>query len=188
MPNPKYLRLVFLSSSNSSLREIRDLAYIDDHLRDFVRPWLREDTIHNVQDRYANKVLQVIDHLNHYFTAAYMNFTTWIKDQERNAMIRKRTFKEAPARYQVEVSREKLEKMEELRRIGGLRSKKELFDYAFTLLSWIVKQVLQGRSIAAINENGEVQTVLAMPYLENVAMNAKQHLRDVLEPQSELRM
>lgn len=85
--------------------------------------------------------------------------------------IRKRTIKDVLARFQMEVRRGDLDRMDELCELGGLKSKKELLNNAVTLLEWAVKQKQRGYSVASISPGGEVRE-LEMPYLENVSRNS----------------
>jgi hypothetical protein len=92
-------------------------------------------------------------------------------------VIRKRTAKDIPARFQMEVKREELDEMERLCKMGGISSKKELLNTALTLLKWGVREKQRGNSIASIDENGQVQSEPYMHYLESVGIDAGRHLR-----------
>lgn len=72
------------------------------------------------------------------------------------------------ARLQVDILQTQLEELEKLQKLGGLRSKRELWDTAFTLLKWAAKKKAQGSSVGSVNADG-VYTELEMPFLEHYA-------------------
>lgn len=74
-------------------------------------------------------------------------------------------------RLQFEIDEDWLQVLEELRRLGGLRTKKDLLNNALTLLRWAVKQRLNGRAIVSVSPDG-AERELEMPYLEAVAASA----------------
>jgi hypothetical protein len=71
-------------------------------------------------------------------------------------------------RLQVDILEHQLDELEELQRLGGLRSKRELWDTAFTLLKWATRKRSEGFSIGSITEEGSF-TELEMPFLEHYA-------------------
>lgn len=71
-------------------------------------------------------------------------------------------------RLQFEVSEEQNKKIETLVKEVGLRTKKDLFNNAITLLNWAVKQYKAGRIIVSIDEQMESYRELAMPIFDNV--------------------
>ncbi len=72
------------------------------------------------------------------------------------------------ARLQVDILKYQLEEMERLQRLGGLRTKRELWDTAFTLLKWATKKKALGLPIGSISEDG-VFSEMEMPFLEHYA-------------------
>src|SRR5262249_47031472 len=107
------------------------------------------------------------------------NAKPWRCFQEVLTMIRKRSIKDVPARFQIEIKREELDELERLRVLGGLSSKKELLNNALTLLKWAVRQKQQGYSIASVDDYDHIIRELEMPYLESVALSANPPLRVV---------
>jgi hypothetical protein len=77
------------------------------------------------------------------------------------------------ARFNIEFSKDNEEEIEQLMALTGIRTKKELINYALTLLSWSVKQCAEGRQIASISENEGMYRELAMPILSNVVKNSE---------------
>lgn len=75
-------------------------------------------------------------------------------------------------RLQFEIDEEWLNELEQLRNLGGLRTKKELLNNALTLLRWAVKQRQNGRTIVSVSADGS-ERELEMPYLEAVSGGAK---------------
>lgn len=76
-------------------------------------------------------------------------------------------------RLQVEMTEAKLTELEEYRRAGGLKSKRELWDVAFTLLKWAAKKKAQGAAIGSFTETGGFKE-LEMPFLEDYATSQKE--------------
>ena len=72
-------------------------------------------------------------------------------------------------RLQFEVSEEQNKNLETLMKEVSLRTKKDLFNNAMTLLNWAVKQYKAGRTIVSIDEQMESYRELAMPIFDNVA-------------------
>jgi hypothetical protein len=75
-------------------------------------------------------------------------------------------------RFQFEIDQAQLDEVKELAKAGGLRTKKDLFINALTLLQWMVDKKAKGFTIIARDETGRVQE-LQMPFLEAVASSAK---------------
>ena len=72
-------------------------------------------------------------------------------------------------RLQFEVPEEQNKNIETLMKEVGLRTKKDLFNNAMTLLNWAVKQYKAGRIIASVDEQMENYRELVMPICDNVA-------------------
>lgn len=75
-------------------------------------------------------------------------------------------------RLQVDILKQQLRELEELQRLGGLRSKRELWDTAFTLLRWATRRIAQGHSVGSMSDDG-VYTELVMPFLEHYAAGVR---------------
>lgn len=68
-------------------------------------------------------------------------------------------------RLQLDMDKVGEELLTRLKRVTGSKTHKELFNNALTLLNWAVKQRIEGRTIASIDERG-VRRELQMPALE----------------------
>jgi hypothetical protein len=75
-------------------------------------------------------------------------------------------------RLQVDILQHQLEALKKLQRLGGLRSIRELWDTAFTLLKWAAKKKSQGFAIGSLSADGNF-TELEMPFLEHYATSSK---------------
>lgn len=78
-------------------------------------------------------------------------------------------------RLQFEIDEEWVRELEELMRLGGIRTKKELLNNALTLLRWAAKQKLNGRTLVSVGEDGS-ERELEIPYLEAVAAGGRREL------------
>jgi hypothetical protein len=72
-------------------------------------------------------------------------------------------------RLNFEISDERAQEIKDLQTETGTESMKELFNNAFSLLEWTVKEVKNGHEIAAINRADQVYRVFITPLLERVA-------------------
>lgn len=79
------------------------------------------------------------------------------------------------ARLQVDILKRQLDELERLQELGGLRSKRELWDTAFTLLKWAVKKRVQGVAVGSLSAEG-IFKELEMPFLEDYAANARKEI------------
>ncbi|MDX6445894.1 MAG: hypothetical protein QOH71_2968 [Blastocatellia bacterium] len=75
-------------------------------------------------------------------------------------------------RLQVDILEHQLDELKELVKLGGLRSKRELWDTAFTVLKWATRKRAQGFSVGSMSEDG-AYTELEMPFLEHYAQSVK---------------
>lgn len=71
-------------------------------------------------------------------------------------------------RIQVEITDEELNHLEFLMSQTGIKTKKELFNNAITLLEWAIQQRKSGNVIASLDKQGNLMRVL-MPLLEKVS-------------------
>ncbi len=69
------------------------------------------------------------------------------------------------SKIQIELSEEKVEELDVLKRELNLRTKKELFNNALSLLKWAAKEVKSGRIIASMDEESQKYKELCMPIL-----------------------
>lgn len=76
-------------------------------------------------------------------------------------------------RLQFEISTEKLEEIERLRKEGGFESRKDLFNNAITFLKWAMSHAEAGHAIAAIDEKSDKYFELQMPFLSYVTSNTR---------------
>ena len=76
-------------------------------------------------------------------------------------------------RIQLEIPGEKYSQIEALMQKAGLRTKTEFINNALTLLSWAIREVEQGRSIASVDKGNERYREILLPALENVAGDAE---------------
>ena len=75
---------------------------------------------------------------------------------------------EKKTRVQFELTKRGVQEFEELEEITDVATKKELFDNAFTLLKWAVKERQNGRIIASVDEDNEKYKQIELPLLSRV--------------------
>jgi hypothetical protein len=78
-------------------------------------------------------------------------------------------------RFYVEMDGSQLEELDKVGRIGGLRNRKDLLNNAIAVLQWMVKRVLDGDTILAVNDRTDAERELVMPFLENVKSYRLRH-------------
>jgi len=71
-------------------------------------------------------------------------------------------------RVQFEVSREKLEELDDWMRVSQVRTRTDFFNNALSLLIWAMRERMDGRIIASVDNAGKRYKELSMPILENV--------------------
>jgi hypothetical protein len=76
-------------------------------------------------------------------------------------------------RLQVEVTESVMADLERLMDAGGLKTKKDLLNTAFTLLKWAVREKVLGNSICSVNEQSMLRKELEIPFLEAVATSER---------------
>ncbi|MGH9635419.1 MAG: hypothetical protein ACRD72_11350 [Candidatus Angelobacter sp.] len=76
-------------------------------------------------------------------------------------------------RIQVEVDDEAVNQIEELKRLTGLKTYKDLFNNSIAILWWATNQRRNGRIIASIDEQKHEFKELQMPVLEYAAHSAE---------------
>ena len=72
-------------------------------------------------------------------------------------------------RLQVEMDKEHMEDLEELLKLGGLRTKRDLLNNALTLLKWAAREKAKGNSLCSVDPSGRLHKELELPFLEMVA-------------------
>ena len=72
-------------------------------------------------------------------------------------------------RIQFDLPEEQAEGLEILKDLGGVKTTKDLFNNALTLLEWAINEKKAGRIIVAIDEKNEVFRELVMPILDKAA-------------------
>lgn len=72
-------------------------------------------------------------------------------------------------RIQLDLDEPGVERLNELREKTGIRTYKELFNNAITLLDWAVRQRQEGRIVASLDETNMNYKELQMPALEAAA-------------------
>jgi metal-responsive CopG/Arc/MetJ family transcriptional regulator len=76
-------------------------------------------------------------------------------------------------RIQLELPNDMVKHIEELMKEANVRTKKDLFNNALSLLEWAIKEKRDGREIASIDEKEKAYKEIVMPILSNVAKNSK---------------
>lgn len=67
-------------------------------------------------------------------------------------------------RIQLDLPADKVRELEELMAEIEIKTKKDLFNTALTLLAWIVEERKEGRKIASIDEEKDTYRELVMPF------------------------
>lgn len=79
-------------------------------------------------------------------------------------------------RLQFEVTEEKSKSLDELMATCGITTKKELFNYALTLLEWAIEEKELGHDIASINKDENQLYTLKMPIFSRINKRADRAL------------
>jgi len=80
-------------------------------------------------------------------------------------------------RITFELEAVRVEEIERLMQLTGVRTKKEYFNNALALLKWAIKERCEGRQIASVDESNRSVRELRMPALETAAELAKQSVQ-----------
>jgi hypothetical protein len=72
------------------------------------------------------------------------------------------------ARVQFELPENKIKELETLMEEAGIRTKKDLFNNALSLLEWAIKERREGRIIASIDEKNHKYKEVIMPLLSTI--------------------
>jgi hypothetical protein len=76
-------------------------------------------------------------------------------------------------RIQIDLEKSGIEQLDKLKEATGVKTHKDLFNNAITLLDWAVKQRQQGRIVASMDETNENYKELQMPALEYAAEHSQ---------------
>jgi len=76
-------------------------------------------------------------------------------------------------RIQLDFDEMGIELVEELKRLTGCRTYKDLFNNAISLLDWSVRQQIEGRKITSVDSRGGASKELVMPALQHAAQMAE---------------
>ncbi|WP_394870396.1 hypothetical protein, partial [Klebsiella pneumoniae] len=71
-------------------------------------------------------------------------------------------------RMQFDLPEDRLDELDSLMKKCGISTKKELFNYALTMLEWAVDESESGHEIAAIDRDSKQFYALRMPILKRV--------------------
>ncbi len=71
-------------------------------------------------------------------------------------------------RIQLELSGERVRELEALMEESGVRTKKEFFNNALTLMEWAIKERKAGRILASVDEQEKRYREIVMPILSAV--------------------
>jgi hypothetical protein len=71
-------------------------------------------------------------------------------------------------RLQIDLDEAQMKQLEQMMEEGKVRTKKDLFNAALTLLRWAMKERKAGRIIASVDESRDVYKELEMPVLSEV--------------------
>jgi len=66
-------------------------------------------------------------------------------------------------RIQLDVSEEKANEMDKIIEQSGVKSRRELFNLALSLLKWAIDQKKEGRIIASVDEKNDKYKELMLP-------------------------
>ena len=72
------------------------------------------------------------------------------------------------ARFQLDISDDRLKEIEELMALTNTATKKEFVNCAITLLKWAIRQRQLGKSVASYDDQTDKIKELAMPILDAV--------------------
>ena len=87
------------------------------------------------------------------------------------------TVKATDRRVQFDILPERLTELDQVMVFCDLKTRKDLFDNAMTLLEWAVQEVIEGRKIASYDQEADDVQVVRFPVLDNAARKAKAYKR-----------
>ena len=71
------------------------------------------------------------------------------------------------------VDEDQKRRIEEVMRKTGIKTKSDLFNYAFAMIDWAVEEASQGRTFGSFDVNAKTIRQLEMPPLKNARDKAK---------------
>ena len=71
-------------------------------------------------------------------------------------------------RIQFDLPKGRVEQLDQMARLAGITTRKELFNNALTLLEWAIRQRAEGKKIFVADSDGHPVRELSMPILENI--------------------
>jgi hypothetical protein len=74
----------------------------------------------------------------------------------------------ATVRLQIDLDEGQMKELEQMMEEGKVRTKKDLFNAALTLLRWAMKERRAGKVIASVDEKRDTYKELEMPVLSEV--------------------
>jgi metal-responsive CopG/Arc/MetJ family transcriptional regulator len=72
-------------------------------------------------------------------------------------------------RIQFEIPEEKVREIERWMAEGGVKTRRDFFNNAISLLIWAMQERKKGRIIASVDENEKKYKEVLMPILENIS-------------------
>lgn len=75
-------------------------------------------------------------------------------------------------RIQFDLPDSKVEELDKLMLAAGIKTRRELFNNALSLLEWALRQRKEGRVIASINEESKSYRELSTPILDSAVPDA----------------
>lgn len=81
------------------------------------------------------------------------------------------TPEQKPVRVQLDLSKRKIDELEQIRTKTGVSTRKDIFENALALLDWAVSQAEEGKKIGAMDQDKAFQELM-MPALVSVRKNA----------------
>ncbi|MGA9769968.1 MAG: hypothetical protein WBV94_13070 [Blastocatellia bacterium] len=72
-------------------------------------------------------------------------------------------------KIQFDLPADRAREVEEMMKLTGVTSRKDLFNNALTLLEWAIGEIYKGNTITSVDEKNKIFRELVMPILSNVA-------------------
>lgn len=86
--------------------------------------------------------------------------------------VRREQSKQPPKRLQIDLSDERMAAFDALIDEGGLKTRKDVFDYAMSILHWAVNGAREGMELAMVDQARKDITILRTPMLDHVKLLA----------------
>lgn len=91
--------------------------------------------------------------------------------------------KEPLVRVQFEMTQDKMTELLRLKRLTSLRTRRELFDNAFTFFDWGVTESVNGHLVAAVDEESGLYQPIMMPVFAVARRRAQTSGTRIVRPQ-----